>query len=286
MKMQTTPRVEPTFGDDPLSSASAPAPAGADPAEAVFTAWPEVGEAHTEPHMAPPAGAAPDASVPDPFAADPDPLKADAPARKPLPLKTMALGGTLAAGLIGAIVWIGNTAQEQRHQPPALAAPAGMSTKALPAPDVQKIAPPPVVQSALVAPSEPQHAVPVPPVPPGATAANSAAPAGTSASGTIAAAPPASRAVAALQLQPAEAAPAKLKTAARTGARTGLPQAAVKKAKKTAGKPAKAGAVREPRKQAAPAKPARKTAVAAKPRCDAANRATARCRAISKAAKK
>eukprot|EP01034_Spumella_vulgaris_P041923 gene41923-51959_t len=183
MKMQTTPRVEPTFGDAP------PAVAAPEPVEPV---WLEAGESHQEPQMAPPAGAAAPAHPDAPPGA-----AASAAARRALPVKTLALGGAAAAGLIAAIVWIGNAAQEQRHRPPqpkALAAPAGMSAKALPAPEVQTIAAPPEVPSAFVAPSEPQHAVPAPPMPAGAEAATPAAqtstPAapGTTASGTITAA--------------------------------------------------------------------------------------------------
>ena len=158
MKMQTTPRVEPTFGD-------APPPAAAP--EAAETAWPEAGafhtelrtEPHTEPQMAPPSVAAaarapaPAAAAAVPPAVAAAPADADAPAAarpaasaalRALPVKTMAWGGAAAAGLIGAIVWIGNAAQEQRHRPPepaSLAAPAGMSAKALPPPEVQTIAP-------------------------------------------------------------------------------------------------------------------------------------------------
>lgn len=287
MKMPTTPRVEPTFGDAP--------PAALVP-DAIETAWPEVPASPTavtadrqfaEDDFAGPAG--PDAfAAPagaDAFAAPPvhadaladaDAFAAQAsgadaagaptqPARKPLPVKLMLLGGVAAAGLAGAIAWIGNAAQEARHHPQAaaLAAPPGMSAKALPAPAVQAIAPQQAVAPAFLPPSEPQRPVPPP-----------AAPVAANVPATVP-----SRRVAAVHL--AETAPAKTKGAARAAATA---KAEARKAKKAV-KPAKAGAVREPRKAAA-STPVRKTATAAKPRCETGKRNAAACRAIGKSDKK
>lgn len=323
MKMQNTPRVEPTFDGDAPST-----PAPLNTVDSVDTAWPDAGEPIIEPQLAPPAGAV----TPEP--------PASAPAKRPLPVKTMVLGGVLAAGLAGAIAWIGSSAEAQRHRPPepqALAAAPGMSAKALPAFDAHTIAPPPVVQSAMQPPSEPQVAAMPPPLPPAGSAAvpaPAAAPATTARTTTstpVSAAPAAAALVAAVPAtaalvaagstaphapHAAPAAPARapspltsrsvapvvLAAAAPTAAKSPTaprhtaPKASVKKVSKTVKLPkpaavkakvkaeAKASTTRAPRKQAA-AKSARKVAPAAKPRCDAQTRNTARCRAAGKAGK-